>query len=61
MVVKTAMGNVTECGMINFLSKSGVPCEDMIADRKNPNFQLFSLPFNSERKRETSVVTLPNG
>lgn len=59
--VKTAIGNVTECGMINFLNNSGIPCENMIAHRKNEKFELFSLPFNSERKRETSVVTLPNG
>lgn len=36
-VVKTATGNVTDCGMINFLMKSGVPCESMIANRNKPN------------------------
>ena len=58
---KITMGNVTECGIINFLNDNGVPCEEMIKHRKSDNFELCSIPFSSARKRETNVVTLPNG
>lgn len=58
---KTAIGNVTECGLINYLMKSEVPCEELISHRKQPGFMLFEIPFNSARKRATSVVRLPNG
>lgn len=58
---KITMGNVTECGIINYLNDNGVPCEELIKHRKSENFELCSIPFSSARKRETNVVTLPNG
>ena len=58
---KIAIGNVTECGLINYLIGSGVDCEELISHRKNPNFLQFDIPFDSGRKRATSVVMLPNG
>ena len=58
---KTAIGNVTECGLINYLLESGVPCEELISNRKNPGFLIFDIPFNSSRKRATSVIQLSNG
>jgi len=58
---KIAIGNVTECGLINYLICSGVDCEELISHRKNPKFLQFDIPFDSGRKRATSVVMLPNG
>ena len=58
---KVAIGNVTECGLINYLIASSVDCEELISHRKRPNFLQFDIPFDSGRKRATSVVMLPNG
>ena len=58
---KVAKGNVTECGLINYLIASSVDCEELISHRKRPNFLQFDIPFDSGRKRATSVVMLPNG
>lgn len=58
---KVAIGNVTECGLINYLLASNVDCEELISHRKRPNFLQFDIPFDSGRKRATSVVQLPNG
>lgn len=58
---KTAIGNVTECGLINYLTNSGVDTEDMIAHRKGEGFKKFDIPFSSSRKRATCVVALPDG
>jgi len=58
---KTPIGNVTECGLIKYLMESGVPCEELIANRKREGFSIFEIPFNSGRKRATAVVKLPNG
>jgi len=58
---KTAIGNVTECGLINYLMESDVGCEELISHRKNPGFKIFDIPFNSSRKRATSVIQLTNG
>lgn len=55
----TAVGNVTECGLINYLLRSGVNCEEIIAQRKSRI--LFDVPFDSKRKRATSVVKLDDG
>lgn len=57
---KTAIGNVTECGLINYLMESDVRCEELISHRKNPGFKIFDIPFNSGRKRATSVIQLSN-
>lgn len=58
---KTAIGNVTEVGLINYLLESGVDCEELISHRKNLGFLIFEIPFNSSRKRATSVIQHPNG
>lgn len=52
---------MTECGILNYLKDSGVNCEEMVEHRNGSNFELLKIPFSSGRKRETSVVTLPDG
>lgn len=58
---KKALGNVTEVGLITYLMDSGIDCEDMIDNRKNPDFKVFEIPFNSGRKRATCVIRRPEG
>ncbi len=48
----TAKGNVSEVGMINFLMDSGIQVKEILESKS----QIFSLPFNSYRKRQTTVV-----
>lgn len=47
-------GNVTECGLINYLVNCGVDAKEKIKWRDNKeNEPLFKIPFNSDRKRAT--------
>ena len=48
----TAKGNVSEVGMINFLMDSGIQVKEILESKS----QIFSIPFNSYRKRQTTVV-----
>jgi len=56
---KTTSGNVTEVGLIKYLTQSKVNAEKLIEQREN-NEVLFRLPFNSKRKRCTTVVRHPS-
>lgn len=58
---KTPIGNVTECGLIRYLMDSGVACEELISHRTRASFKILDIPFNSSRKRATSVINLGNG
>lgn len=49
-------GNVTECGMINYLLKQGAPVKETLDRRESENLIEFSIPFSSSRKRATTAV-----
>lgn len=52
-------GNVTEVGLIKYLTQSRVNTERMIEQREK-NEVIFKLPFNSKRKRATTVIRHPS-
>ena len=56
---KETSGNVTEVGLIKYLTSSKVNCEKMIEQREK-NEVVFKLPFNSKRKRSTTVIRHPS-
>lgn len=47
---KATTGNVTEVGLIKYLTQSKINAEKMIEQRER-NEVIFKLPFNSKRKR----------
>ena len=47
---KKTIGNVTEIGLINYLSNSNFDCESMLNSKKKID-PIFSIPFSSKRKR----------
>ena len=55
---KVTIGNVTECGLLNYLTASGIDCEVLISHRNEKDFMIFDIPFSSSRKRATSVIRL---
>lgn len=55
---KVTIGNVTECGLLNYLVASGIDCESLISHRNEKDFLIFDIPFSSSRKRATSVIRL---
>ena len=57
--VKETTGNVTEVGLIKYLTQSKVNAEKMIEQREK-NEIIFKLPFNSKRKRATTVIKHPS-
>lgn len=57
--VKETTGNVTEVGLIKYLTLSKVNAEKMIEQREK-NDIIFKLPFNSKRKRATTVIRHPS-
>ena len=56
---KETTGNVTEVGLIKYLSQSKINSEKMIEQRGH-NEVIFKLPFNSKRKRATTVIKHPS-
>lgn len=57
----TAKGNVTEVGLIKYLLNSKVDVESLMANKDHEGFVVFSIPFNSGRKRQTTAVRLADG
>ena len=57
---KETIGNVTECGLINYLVKSDLDVESKLSERRNDIDILFSIPFSSKRKRATTVIKHPS-
>lgn len=57
--VKKTFGNVTEVGIINYLTSSGYDCEAMLRQKEQMD-PLFSIPFSSKRKRQTTVIKHPS-
>lgn len=58
--VEVAKGNATEVGLLKYLDASGVDTKAKINLRRQ-NEPVFEIPFNSERKRATTVVATENG
>ena len=56
---KETTGNVTEVGLIKYLTQSKVNTEKLIEQREK-NEIIFKLPFNSKRKRATTVIKHPS-
>ena len=56
---KETTGNVTEVGLVKYLTQSRVSTDKMI-DQRDKNEVLFKLPFNSKRKRATTVIRHPS-
>lgn len=54
-----AKGNVTECGMINYLMKSNYNVQECLNKRESEQLVEFMIPFNSSRKRATSAIRNP--
>ena len=50
---------MTEVGLVKYLTQSRVSTEKMI-DQRDKNEVLFKLPFNSKRKRATTVIRHPS-
>ncbi len=57
--VKVAKGNVTEVGLLNYLTKQGVDVEAGLKQKTQDGFFEFLIPFSSSRKRATSAVRNP--
>lgn len=55
-----AKGNATECGLLKYLDASGIDTKAKINERRQ-NEPVFEIPFNSERKRATTVVRNGDG
>lgn len=53
-------GNVTEVGLIKYLTESSCPTKEQIKQR-DADKPVFTIPFSSARKRATNVVTLDGG
>lgn len=53
-------GNATEVGMIKYLTASGAPTREMIADRTDRGEPVAKVDFSSERKRSTTCVYTKN-
>ena len=56
---KETTGNVTEVGLLKYLTQSKVNTERLIEQREK-NEIIFKLPFNSKRKRATTVIRHPS-
>lgn len=52
-----AHGNNTEVGLINYLLTVGIECEKMLEQKAD--YTLSLIPFNSKRKRATTVMRNP--
>ena len=50
---------MTEVGLVKYLTKSKINAEKMIEQREK-NEVIFKLPFNSKRKRATTVIKHPS-
>jgi Ca2+ transporting ATPase len=57
---KETIGNVTECGLLNYLVDAGFDVEEKLKERRNDIDFLFSIPFSSKRKRATTVFKHPS-
>ena len=53
---KIAKGNVTEVGLLNYLTKQGTDVETALQTKTQNGFFEFLIPFSSSRKRATSAV-----
>jgi len=57
---KKTKGNVTEVGIIEYLRRSGMDCEELIRDREQKNIEsIISIPFSSARKRSSNAIKHP--
>lgn len=56
---QVSKGNVTECGIIDYLLKSNAQVEETLAKREATGFVEFMIPFSSSRKRATSAIRNP--
>ena len=57
--MKETQGNVTEVGLIKYLTQSKINVEKMI-EQRDKNEVVFKMPFNSKRKRSTMVIRHPS-
>ncbi len=57
---RVVKGNATECGLINYFLESSIDVDNLISNKSSTGFQVFEIPFDSNRKMATSVV-LHNG
>lgn len=57
---QVAIGNVTEKGMFEYLMNSEVDAYTLQKNRDLDGFLELSIPFSSERKRQTTAVRLPS-
>jgi len=53
-------GNVTEVGLIKYLTASNCPTKDKITER-DMGEPIFTIPFSSARKRATTAMWIDNG
>ena len=51
---------MSEVGLIKYLTMSGCNTKEQIKERDS-NKSVAQIPFSSERKRATNVITLNNG
>jgi Ca2+ transporting ATPase len=56
---KETVGNVTEIGLLNYLTASGYDVEGMLKGKKDIE-PIFSIPFSFKRKRQTTVIPHPS-
>jgi len=56
---KVAKGNVTECGILNFLMSCNVDVEATLKKKEKDDIVEFTIPFSSSRKRATSAIRNP--
>lgn len=56
---RPVIGNVTEVGLIKYLTSSQFDAESMLKSKKNVEV-VFSIPFSSKRKRQTTVIKHPS-
>jgi len=50
------VGNGTEVAMLRFLQENEISVQDLLTDRQRVSEHECSLPFNSIRKRQTTVI-----
>lgn len=50
------VGNGTEVGMLRFLQENDISVQDLLSQRQRESEHECSLPFNTYRKRQTTVI-----
>jgi magnesium-transporting ATPase (P-type) len=52
-------GNPTECGIINYFLDIKYEVDSKFAKKECDGFKAFDIPFDSNRKKQTTVVVHP--